>query len=74
MSSNGCDVYVGKGAGFLAGYNTMPEEEKANYYERALLRFMGKMMFSLTFSMVFWIKSMKKCGYLFVGLSCSLEA
>ena len=29
------------------GYNTMAEEEKAKYDERALCRFMGKLMLSL---------------------------
>lgn len=37
----------GRGADLIAGYNTMAEEEKAKYDERALCRFMGKLMLSL---------------------------
>ena len=37
----------GKGAVMLAGYNTMPKEEKAKYNERALLKFAGIMMFPM---------------------------
>lgn len=31
----------GKGAGFIAGYNTMSESEKAEYDEVAMCKFMG---------------------------------
>lgn len=34
----------GKGAFFIAGYNTMSKEEKAKYDEKALCRFMGKIL------------------------------
>ncbi|MGF2617787.1 DUF3784 domain-containing protein [Rossellomorea vietnamensis] len=44
----------GKGAFLIAGYNTMPKEEKEQYDEQALCRFMGKMMFALSFCMLFW--------------------
>ena len=37
----------GKGAFLIAGYNTAPREEKAKYDEKALCRFMGKLMFAL---------------------------
>lgn len=47
----------GKGAFLIAGYNTMPKEEKAKYDVAALTKFMGKMMFALSFSMVFWVVS-----------------
>lgn len=47
----------GKGAFLLAGYNVMPKEEKANYDEIALCKFTGKMMFALSFSMIFWLLS-----------------
>nr|WP_285851218.1 DUF3784 domain-containing protein [Sporosarcina aquimarina] len=47
----------GKGADLIAGYNTMAEEEKATYDTIGLCKFMGKMMFALSFSMVFWIMS-----------------
>lgn len=47
----------GKGAYLIAGYNTMSREEKAKYDTVALCKFMGKMMFALSISMVFWAVS-----------------
>lgn len=44
--------YTGKGASLIAGYNTMSEAEKADYDEAALLKFMGKMMFLLSFNLL----------------------
>ena len=38
---------LGKGAGLIAGYNTASSEEKAQYDEKKLCRYMGKFMFSL---------------------------
>ncbi|MTD29804.1 DUF3784 domain-containing protein [Planomicrobium sp. YIM 101495] len=38
----------GKGGFLIAGYNTMPEDEKKNYDEAALCRAMGKMMMAIT--------------------------
>lgn len=35
---------AGHGARLIAGYNTMSEEERKGYDERALCRFMGKLM------------------------------
>lgn len=40
----------GKGASILAGYNTMPDSEKAQYDEVALCKFMGKIMYGISFS------------------------
>ena len=37
----------GKCAFLIAGYNTAPRAEKAKYDERALCRFMGRLMFAL---------------------------
>ena len=37
----------GKGAFLIAGYNTMPRAKKERYDQRALCRFMGKLMFAL---------------------------
>lgn len=37
----------GKGAFLIAGYNTASAAEKAKYDEKALCRFMGKLMFAL---------------------------
>lgn len=36
----------GKGTFLIAGYNTLPEEEKARYDARRILRDMSRMMFS----------------------------
>lgn len=36
---------TGHGAGLIAGYNTMPKEERERYDKRALCRFMAKFMF-----------------------------
>ncbi len=51
----GIFLYNGKGSFLIAGYNTLPKEEKEKYDEKALIKFMGKAMFALSFSMVFWI-------------------
>ena len=37
----------GKGAFLIAGYNTMPRAKKERYDQRALCRFMGRLMFAL---------------------------
>lgn len=47
----------GKGSILIAGYNTMSPVEKEKYDAVALCKFMGKMMFALSFSMVFWLLS-----------------
>lgn len=47
----------GKGASLLAGYNTMSEEEKAQYDETALCKFMGKIMFGFSFSILLFALS-----------------
>ncbi|MCA1065708.1 DUF3784 domain-containing protein [Rossellomorea sp. AcN35-11] len=47
----------GKGAFLIAGYNTLSESEKAAYDERALCKFMGKMMFGFSFSLLLWALS-----------------
>jgi uncharacterized membrane protein YgdD (TMEM256/DUF423 family) len=56
---------MGKGAFLIAGYNTMPRAEKAKYDTDALCRFMGKMMFVLALSQVFWLLgSLLETGWL----------
>lgn len=45
----------GKGASLIAGYNTMSEEEKANYDEKALSKFVGKLMFAISFALLFML-------------------
>ncbi|MGD6804636.1 DUF3784 domain-containing protein [Rossellomorea vietnamensis] len=47
----------GKGAFLIAGYNTLPKEEKEKYDTEALCKFMGKMMFALSFSISLWALS-----------------
>lgn len=44
----------GKGAFLIAGYNTMSEEEKAQYDEVALCKFTGKIMYGICFSIFLW--------------------
>lgn len=43
---------LGKDSSLIAGYNTLPEEEKEQYDTVALSQFMGKIMFALSFSML----------------------
>lgn len=47
----------GRGAFLIAGYNTKPPEERAQYDTAALSRFMGKMMFGFAFSVLLWVLS-----------------
>ncbi|MBM7578642.1 DUF3784 domain-containing protein [Jeotgalibacillus terrae] len=42
----------GKGASLIAGYNTLPEDEKEKYDEVALCKFMGKVMYGVSFSLL----------------------
>ncbi|MFA1819213.1 DUF3784 domain-containing protein [Virgibacillus oceani] len=57
----------GNGSSLIAGYNTMSPEKKKKYDSVALSKFMGKMMFALSFSMFFWIPSVAyEINWLFV--------
>ena len=47
----------GKGAFLIAGYNTMSDTEKAKYDEIALCKFMGKVMYGISFSLLLWALS-----------------
>lgn len=42
----------GKGAFLIAGYNTLPKSEKAKYDEVAMCKFMGKMLYGISFTML----------------------
>lgn len=42
----------GKGASLIAGYNTMSESKKAQYDETALCKFMGKVMYGVSFCLL----------------------
>ncbi|MHA6261377.1 DUF3784 domain-containing protein [Sporosarcina sp. CAU 1771] len=44
----------GKGAFLIAGYNTMSEDKKAQYDEVAMCKFMGKIMYGISFSIFLW--------------------
>ena len=41
-------LLMGKGAGLIAGYNTMSREEKEQYDGPAMCRFIGKYLLSVT--------------------------
>jgi hypothetical protein len=47
----------GKGASLLTGYNTISDEEKAQYDEVALCKFMGKIMYGICFNIVLFALS-----------------
>lgn len=47
----------GKGAFLIAGYNTKSKREKAQYDEAALCKFMGKIMYGISFSILLWALS-----------------
>lgn len=53
----GITFSMGRGSSLIAGYNTMSEEEKAEIDRVRLTKFMGKIMFALVGSMVFWLVS-----------------
>ena len=55
----------GKGASLLAGYNTMSESKKETYDEVALCKFMGKIMYGISFSL-FLIAFSEMSGYSFL--------
>ena len=43
----GLILLSGRGAWLIAGYNTMPPEEKARYDQKALCRTMGKLLLTM---------------------------
>lgn len=53
----GVILSMGKCSFLIAGYNAMSKEQKKQYDERALCRFMGKIMYCLAFSMLLWLIS-----------------
>lgn len=48
----GLYLLQGKGAWLIAGYNTMPKEDKAKYDETALCKATGKLILGVAFSTV----------------------
>ena len=62
----------GKGAFLLAGYNTMSENEKAEYDEVAMCKFASKIMYGICFSILLWaLSDMLKNQVLFI-IGCIL--
>ncbi|SDC30483.1 protein of unknown function [Terribacillus halophilus] len=47
----------GKGAFLLAGYNTMSDRDKDQYDEVALCKFMAKIMYGFSFSVLLYVLS-----------------
>lgn len=60
----------GKGAFLIAGYNTSSKAEKEKYNEKALCRFMGKMMFLFAVCFLVMILSdmLENLAFLWIGL------
>ncbi len=48
----GIVLWCGKGAWLIAGYNTSSKDEKAKYDEKALCRFVAKIMFAMAVFML----------------------
>lgn len=67
----GLYMLKGKGAFLIAGYNTMPKEEKAKYDGPAMARFVGKLLFALAFSMLFWCAGLllEKSWMFYIGVA-----
>lgn len=67
----GINFSLGKGSALITGFNTLSEKDKKKYNMVSLSKFMGKIMFALSFSMLFWIfGEVYKSKLLFVfGLS-----
>lgn len=67
---------LGKGSSLIAGYNTMSEEEQNQYDAIALCKFMGKIMFTVSFCMVLCligvVCKMNWLLYCGIGLSIGL--
>lgn len=53
----GIVLSMGKGSFLIGGFNMLTKEEQEKYDKVALCKFIGKMMFALAFSMVFWVLS-----------------
>lgn len=70
----GLYMLQGKGSFLIAGYNTMPKEEKAKYDGPAMARFIGKLLFALAFTMLFWLAGMllEKSWMFYIGVALFL--
>ena len=60
----------GKGAFLIAGYNTSSKAKKGKYNEKALCRFMGKMMFlfATCFLVIILSDVLENLVFLWIGL------
>ncbi|MFJ6211003.1 DUF3784 domain-containing protein [Lysinibacillus sp. NPDC092081] len=57
----------GKGAFLIAGYNTMSDSEKEKYNEKALAKFVGKVMYGYCFCLLLWgLNELFKTRWLFI--------
>jgi len=57
----------GKGAFLIAGYNTMSDSEKEKYNEKALAKFVGKVMYGYSFCLLLWgLNDLFKTEWLFI--------
>lgn len=54
----GIVLSMGKGSFLIGGFNMLTKEEQEKYDKVALCKFIGKMMFAVAFSMVFWVLSL----------------
>ena len=50
----GIILSLGHGANLIAGYNTLPKEQKERYDTRSMGRFMGRIMFTLAALCSLW--------------------
>lgn len=57
----------GNGAFLIAGYNTMSDSEKEKYNEKALAKFVGKVMYGYCFCLLLWgLNDLFKTEWLFL--------
>ena len=58
----------GKGSFLIAGYNTMSKEEKARYDEKALTKFIGRIMLIISFMFLILIIGLFFSIYWIIGV------
>lgn len=77
----GCVFLSGRGAGLIAGYNTMPRTERERYDKRALCRFMGWLMLYIAVCTALFCadelwprKGLALVGYIWlpIGIVCAI--
>ncbi len=67
-------LLCGKGAFMIAGYNTMSKDEQAKYNEKALCRFVGGLLFVVSFCLLLVPLSVQydRQWQMFVGIALSI--